>query len=320
VEFRDEIAGDRESAEITRKDAPVASESSNTQVLRFAGDDTNRRDRVGLGPSPRVEQFPIRYEIVTTFVRFHPLFANHRYAPSSLRRERVNDSVTWLLQGDLFAGVHRHHRRLIRKAKTAGIRVSVTVSPDRLDGFATLYGQTMRRLGATRFYFFSDRYWNRLTREVAEHILLFEALRDGDLRLEFKRRFTSSPLLEKWFGNGVHDVHHYRDLTGSTEIDYEGFFPPIGASRRGRRPPKSRPREQHSLMMRCFMRGLLFRVEPRANRMCVRQGEQVPSGGAGDSLMADCRCVYEQTGTKFMLDNAGRFGRSGVGHPVFEDE
>jgi serine/alanine adding enzyme len=242
---------------------------------------------------------------VTTFVRFHPLFANHRDAPSSLRRERVKDGGTWPLQGDPFVSMHRHHRLLIRKAKTAGIRVSVTVSPDWLDDFAALYEQTMRRLGARRFYLFSDRYWDWLTWEVAEHSPLFEALRDGDLLasivcfatrpwlhyhlgatsdearrlgashlllyegarfgqrngyeqphlgsgfgagggslLELKRRFTSSPLLEQWFGKGVHEVQRYRDLTESAEIDYERFLPPVGASRRGRRPPTSRPREQ----------------------------------------------------------------------------
>jgi serine/alanine adding enzyme len=248
---------------------------------------------LALGPNPPVEQFSRFYEdwcteqeIVTTFVRFHPLFANHRYAPSSFRRERVEDSVTWPLKGDLFAGLHRHHRRLIRRAKNASIRVSMTVSPDRLDRFAALYKQTMRRLGATRFYFFTDQYWVRLTQELREQVLLFDALRDGnvlasivcfathpwlhyhlgansdearrlgashlllyeaarfgqesgyeqlhlgsgvgaggDSLLEFKRRFTSSPSLEQWFGKGVHDVQRYRELTGSTEVHYDGFFP-----------------------------------------------------------------------------------------------
>jgi serine/alanine adding enzyme len=264
---------------------------------------------LGLGPSPPVAQFSGRYddwcaeqEIVTTFVRFPPLFANHRYAPSSLRCERVQDSVTWPLEGDLFAGLHRHHRRLIRRAKSAGIRVSVTVSPDRLDRFAALYEQTMRRLGATRFYFFSDRYWGRLTEELAAHILLFDALRDGDVLasivcfasnpwlhyhlgassdearrlgashlllyeaarfgqehgyeqlhlgsgvgagggslLEFKRRFTSSPSLEQWFGKGVHDVQRYRDLTGSTEIEYDGFFPAYRRELSDTAPAKDSP-------------------------------------------------------------------------------
>jgi serine/alanine adding enzyme len=251
---------------------------------------------LGLGPSPPFEEFARLYDdwcaeekIVTTFVRFHPLFANHRYALPSLRRERVEGSVTWPLDGDLLAGMHPHHRRLIRKAETAGVRVSMTVGPERLDDFATLYEQTMCRVGASRFYFFPERYWDRLAGELAEHVVLFDALRDGDVLasvvcfatrpwlhyhlgaasdearrlganhlllyaaarfgqenayeqlhlgsgvgtgggtlLEFKRRFTSSRLLGQWFGKGVHDLERYRDLIGTVQIDYNGFFPAYG--------------------------------------------------------------------------------------------
>jgi hypothetical protein len=124
---------------------------------------------LGLGPSPPVEQFSSLYEdwcaeqeIVTTFVRFHPLFANHRYAPSSLRRERVKDSVKWALEGDLFAGLHRHHRRLSRR----------------------------RRLAA------------RIQAPLHLIVIARAVVREG-----------------------VHDVQRYRDLTGSTEVDYDGFCP-----------------------------------------------------------------------------------------------
>ena len=80
----------------------------------------------------------------------------------------------------------------------------------------------------------------------ASHLLLFAAARyghengyerlhlgsgvgtGGGSLLEFKRRFTSSPLLEQWFGKGVHDLRRYRDLTGSTESSHDGFFPGYG--------------------------------------------------------------------------------------------
>jgi hypothetical protein len=73
-------------------------------------------------------------------------------------------------------------------------------------------------------------------------------------------------------------------------------------------------------MMRCFIRGLIVRFELRAKTDVRKGGKQGAPGGAWDSLMSDCRCVYEQNGTKVMLDNAGRFGRSGVGYAVLEDE
>jgi Acetyltransferase (GNAT) domain len=248
---------------------------------------------LALGQSPPVEQFSSAYErwcaehdIVTSFVRFHPLLANHRNAPTCLRLERAEGSVAWPLEGDLLAGVHRHHRRLIRRATAAGLRVSATVGPEHLDSFAALYDQTMRRLNAVSFYFFPQAYWNRLSGSLRDDVVLFEALLEdepvasilclasrpwlhyhlgansdtgrnlganhlllfsaarfaqkhdyellhlgsgvgagGGSLLEFKRRFTSARLREQWLGKGVHDVERYLDLTGTTEIRYEGFFP-----------------------------------------------------------------------------------------------
>ena len=143
---------------------------------------------LALGADPPLDRFYARYDewcmehdVVTTFVRFHPLFANHRYAGSRFHRQQIEGTVSWSLDGDLFAGLHRHHRRLVRKAQASNIDVHVTVGPERLDEFSVLYEQTMLRLGASNFYFFEDAYWRQLPLELGERIVLFEARRDGML-------------------------------------------------------------------------------------------------------------------------------------------
>jgi serine/alanine adding enzyme len=110
-------------------------------------------------------------------VRFHPLLENHRYAQPLFHVEPVTGSVSWRLEGDLFAGMHAHHRRAVRKAKRDGPKVRVERPPQRLDGFAALYEQTMRRQAASPFYFFPDEYWRGLAGR--EWLALFEA-RAGD--------------------------------------------------------------------------------------------------------------------------------------------
>ena len=141
---------------------------------------------LALGVDPPVERFYALYEqwcaehdVVTTFARFHPLFENHRYAGPCFHRLQLDGTVSWPLDGDLFAGLHRHHRRLVRKAQAADVEVNVTVGPDRLDDFSALYEQTMLRLGASSFYFFGEEYWRQLPRELGERIVLFEARHDG---------------------------------------------------------------------------------------------------------------------------------------------
>jgi hypothetical protein len=246
---------------------------------------------IGLGADPHAERFHERYAswcteagIVATFIRYHPLLGNQQLAGRDFRLQRVEGSVTWPLQGDLLAGMHHHHRRLVRKAVRARIVVRRT-GAERLDNFADLYQQTMRRVGAAAVYFFADEYWACLASSLGDRLVCMEATLDGRLLaailclgsppwlhyhlgassdegrklgashfllysaaaygqdagyeqfhlgsgvrgeggslLEFKRRFTSAPLLEQWFGKAVHDRVRYLELAGG-EIDYEGFFP-----------------------------------------------------------------------------------------------
>ena len=98
--------------------------------------------------------------VVTTFVRFHPLYANAREAP--IHVEPLAPTIAWRLEGDdLEAGMHLNHRRAVRKARNAG----VTVAPaDGVGEFVPLYEETMRRADASAFYFFAPEYWQALER------------------------------------------------------------------------------------------------------------------------------------------------------------
>jgi serine/alanine adding enzyme len=114
--------------------------------------------------------------VVSTFVRFHPLYANQRYARIHL--EPLGATIAWRLQGDeLFERLHPHHRRVIRKAQRAEADVRVVERP-RLDAFVALYERTMSRLDADAFYLFTAEYWESL---AALPCLLVEARLDGDL-------------------------------------------------------------------------------------------------------------------------------------------
>jgi serine/alanine adding enzyme len=141
---------------------------------------------LALGADPPLARFAALYEewcaeqgIVTTFIRFHPLLANHRYAGPLFRLERGQGSVSWPLSSDLFGAMHRHHRRLVRKAEAAGIDVLVTVGPNRLDGFSALYEQSMHRLGAASYYYFAESYWEQLAQGLGERMILLEARMNG---------------------------------------------------------------------------------------------------------------------------------------------
>ena len=136
----------------------------------------------GFGGPVGDERFYAAYEdwcrergIVTTFTWFHPRFQNQRY--SRFHVEPRGGTVAWRLEGDLFEGLHRHHRRAVRKAEA---ETRVTVAPADLSSFARLYEGTMAEKGATGFYYFPEEYWQSLTGR--DWLVLFEAHEEGELR------------------------------------------------------------------------------------------------------------------------------------------
>jgi serine/alanine adding enzyme len=120
--------------------------------------------------------------VVTTFVRFHPLLGNRRDTPSPMRVEPLGGTIAWRLdEGDPFERMHRHHRRLARKAEKAGVETAPSVAPPSLDRFVRLYELTMERKDAAGFYYFPPEYWRALETGLREHIVLFEADQDAAL-------------------------------------------------------------------------------------------------------------------------------------------
>ncbi len=113
--------------------------------------------------------------VLTTFVRFHPRFANQRGA--RIHVEQLASTIGWRVQSDdLLACMHSKHRNVVRKAEAAGVSVEASHG---LGAFVPLYEETMRRAGAQAFYFFSGDYWEALAR-LGEGLVRFDARRAGE--------------------------------------------------------------------------------------------------------------------------------------------
>jgi hypothetical protein len=120
--------------------------------------------------------------VVTSFVRFHPLFANQRGANGGVVLERLAGTVGWRLDlPDLFASMHGTHRTACRKAQRAGVSVSVAEAPEELTGFVALYEETMRRVDAGDFYLFPPRYWELLLEGLRGRLVRFDAEEAGEV-------------------------------------------------------------------------------------------------------------------------------------------
>lgn len=236
------------------------------------------------------ERWCITNRVVSTFARFHPVLENQRLAEGHWRLEHIGHSIGWRVEGrgadELLAGMDSHHRRVVRKARAAGIEVAVEESPEDLGAFVLLYEETMRRRNASQFYFFPGAYWEHLTGALGGCVVRADARADGELvasivclagppllhyhlgassergqslganhllfgetaawagehgfsrfhlgggvggfedsLYEFKRRFDPESALHAYLGKRVHDEAAYRELSGTDEVEYTGYFP-----------------------------------------------------------------------------------------------
>ncbi|GGL09597.1 GNAT family N-acetyltransferase [Deinococcus radiotolerans] len=140
--------------------------------------------RGAAGPAQRAhwaafEQACLAERLVSVFLRLHP-FLSSAADPAQV-------PGTHVMHGDIYAVDLRHsddeyqrhirksHRRLIRRLEHAGFQI-VMDDWTHFSGFLTLYGQTMRRLQASRYYHLSPDYFATLRRELPEHLHLISAV------------------------------------------------------------------------------------------------------------------------------------------------
>jgi len=139
---------------------------------------------LAIGDAPPADEFARLYQswceergALSTFAVFHPLFANDG---PPFRVTALADTVAWpLTEPDLLAAMHSHHRRVVRRARRAGLEVAVEAAPSELDGFRGVYEQTMERRDAAGFYLFGDDYWQALLEGVP--LVRVDVRHDGEL-------------------------------------------------------------------------------------------------------------------------------------------
>jgi serine/alanine adding enzyme len=143
---------------------------------------------VATGIAPPWGEFHNSYErwcrenrVVSTFLRFHPLYANHVHASPSVDVIQIGKTIGWDIESgtDVLAKMDSTHRWRVRKAQGSGVSIKTTTAPESLVLFSSLYGITMRRLNAAPYYFFPDAYWESLVEQFADRLVLFEATVDG---------------------------------------------------------------------------------------------------------------------------------------------
>jgi hypothetical protein len=123
--------------------------------------------------------------IITAFVRLHPLLPAPTEAlarAGTVVQHGETVSVDLALTPELmWQQTHRTHRNQINKARRAGVSV-VFDDWSWFDEWIGTYHATMRRVGATDFYFFTAAHFHRLRAALGDRLHLAAAVSaDGEL-------------------------------------------------------------------------------------------------------------------------------------------
>jgi hypothetical protein len=129
------------------------------------------------------EQMCVR-GVVTLFVRLHPLLPVPLGALATVgtlvhHGQTVALDLTLTVE-EMWSQTHRTHRNQINKARRADVSVVVD-DWDILGEWVDIYHATMRRVGATGFYFFEPEYFHRLRKALGPRLHLASAVAGGDL-------------------------------------------------------------------------------------------------------------------------------------------
>ncbi|MEJ8767642.1 peptidoglycan bridge formation glycyltransferase FemA/FemB family protein [Oceanobacillus sp. HCA-5259] len=117
--------------------------------------------------------------IVSEFVRFHPIFNNSDEFKSVYNVNYIRDTVgTDLLTYDdpFQSEFSKSCRKNVRKALKNGVHFKVTENPSDISSFKKIYYSTMDRNNASDYYYFDDDYFNKCLELFPENLLTVEAI------------------------------------------------------------------------------------------------------------------------------------------------
>lgn len=141
-----------------------------------------RKDELIKAYEEQFASFCNENDIISEFVRFHPIIRNDRDFKDIYNAQYDRHTVGTNLEDcadPVQEEFSKSARKCIRRAMRAGITWDVIQNPDDVNEFVEIYYSTMNRDNANDFYYFSKEYFDNCVRLFGEHIILVRALYEG---------------------------------------------------------------------------------------------------------------------------------------------
>ena len=114
--------------------------------------------------------------IVTEFIRFHPLMENHVNFINRLEIEKMNSIIYVDLsqtEEELWRDYKGNNRKNIKKAKRNNVEIIVDEKYEFLDEFIDIYYETMKKNNAKKYYYFPKFFFEYIRDSLNNNFALF---------------------------------------------------------------------------------------------------------------------------------------------------
>ena len=131
----------------------------------------------------KYEEWCVNNNIVSEFVRFHPVLENHEYSKKYYDVIPLGNTVTLDLSSPetIWANITSKNRNVIRKAQKNGIVIYNGRYPEIYDAFRNIYNGTMDKDDADEYYYFSSDFYKSICDNLPYNAQVFYAVLENKI-------------------------------------------------------------------------------------------------------------------------------------------
>ncbi len=124
------------------------------------------------------EKWCLENNIISEFVRFHPVLKNHRTAVGGYDVIPLGNTVAMDLSSPekIWENITSKNRNMIRKAEKNGITIEHGRSSALFETFREIYNATMDKDNAATYYYFGKAFYESVLNDLSEDAEVFYAL------------------------------------------------------------------------------------------------------------------------------------------------
>lgn len=124
------------------------------------------------------EKWCKNHNIISEFVRFHPMIKNHIKCLNHYDVVKLGNTVFLDLSSDdvIWSNITSKNRNVIRKAKKNNVKIYNGRFPEIFETFRLIYNETMNKDNASDYYYFKKEFYDSICEDLPNNAQIFYAM------------------------------------------------------------------------------------------------------------------------------------------------